>query len=293
MNVAPAADRGRIPQMFGDAMDGADDVSPCLRRRIGWIKLAQCQRGEHSAAPGAKIFRRKILAGDRPQVGIHVSRSHTLHSAGLVEVLKQILARESLASFHNTREARMGDVDEVAMSALSREMKANGRAGHADMPILEGRQAVGTVRMRVNPIPDPHCTDLEQADQNSQHAFTAQPRLPKISADLSTNRWQCATEGDHAIVLGPIALGSPTRMIPILFASTGVASRGLQMAIGVRGDPDLAPCGRNHNRTDANQRLSVPHYMIVSVNVSKASSCLHPANAWHVVAHMAKAGGCG
>jgi len=53
---------------------------------------------------------------------------------------------------------------------------------------------------------------------------------------------QDVAEGNHPVVLGRIAHGTPAGMIPVLFPSSGVASRGLQVPVWARTDPDVRPC---------------------------------------------------
>ena len=54
-------------------------------------------------------------------------------------------------------------------------------------------------------------------------------------------------EIDHAVVLVGIPRLPPLGVVPVLLASPGVASRGLDVASGVRADPYVGP-GRRHRQ---------------------------------------------
>ena len=68
-----------------------------------------------------------------------------------------------------------------------------------------------------------------------------------------------AAKGEHPLVLGLVADGTPARMIPILLASFHIAPGRLDVAARIGGDPDVGPGGRDHQRGDPRQRCIVTH----------------------------------
>ena len=72
MDVALAADGGRVAEARRDALDGVPDVA--LGRRLGGEALAflERQRGQHGAGPGAEVLGRDVGAGDLPHVLVDV-----------------------------------------------------------------------------------------------------------------------------------------------------------------------------------------------------------------------------
>src|SRR3954451_16368771 len=67
-------------------------------------------------------------------------------------------------------------------------------------------------------------------------------------------------------------------MILILLAPLGIARRHLDMPVLVGTDPDVGPGGRDHQRTDALQRVLVADRLSVGTGVAEALAGAMPAN---------------
>src|SRR5688572_18738064 len=63
--------------------------------------------------PCAKVFRRKIPAGDLMKISIHVAGGHITHSTFFIDVCEKILSGQILATAHELCELRVVDVDAV------------------------------------------------------------------------------------------------------------------------------------------------------------------------------------
>jgi hypothetical protein len=79
----------------------------------------------------------------------------------------------------------------------------------------------------------------------------------QIAARALADRRQHFREGEHAVVLGRVALGGPIGVIAILLSSRGVAAGGLQMRARVNRDPHVGPRRRQHQRADPRERLAI------------------------------------
>src|SRR3546814_7637660 len=82
---------------------------------------------------------------------------------------------------------------------------------------------------------------------------------------------------------------APARMIAILLAPAGVAAGRLNVAAGMRADPDVRPCRRYRQRPDARQRFALRDPRSVRAAVTEALAGLAPADPRTVVADVAQA----
>src|SRR5882762_5936654 len=73
------------------------------------------------------------------------------------------------------------------------------------------------------------------------------------------------------------------RMIAMLFALTSVASGGLQMAAGIRTNPDICPGRWDGERLDPPQNFGWPHQLTCRKKVAKCLARSFPANPGHVI----------
>src|SRR5262245_12178526 len=104
MYVTPATDGDGIAETSGRRIDGR--CNPPLRRlRDTCVFTRERLSHEDRPAPGAKILRRKVLAGGVPQILIYIARANALSLAGLIDVLKQIVPGELAAGLDDARQA--------------------------------------------------------------------------------------------------------------------------------------------------------------------------------------------
>lgn len=145
MDVAAAADRGRVAELARHILDGADDV--LLRLFLGreLLELPQRQRGQHRSRPGAKILRGKSGADDGAQVFVHVVGFHVLNLAVGIEVLKQLLARQLLGAADDARHARIVQGDVMTDAALALEGKPHRAARDPHVAVEHRAEAEGSV----------------------------------------------------------------------------------------------------------------------------------------------------
>ena len=71
MDVALAADRGRVAELLGHALDYA------RHRPLAWLDLAQWHHLQHrevGGGPGAEILGGDVMAGAVAQIGVDILR---------------------------------------------------------------------------------------------------------------------------------------------------------------------------------------------------------------------------
>src|SRR4029078_7375039 len=90
-------------------------------------------------------------------------------------------------------------------------------------------------------------------------AWTRQSRRLEIGRDLTTDCGQRAREVEEVVVLRRIASCGPRRVIAVLFAPARITAGRLQVPARIARDPDLRPCRRNREPSDASERRCIPH----------------------------------
>jgi hypothetical protein len=104
--------------------------------------------------------------------------------------------------------------------------------------VPERRQAKRTVRARIFQVANADERRLQEPYHGGQHFGAGQARERHILLKTRPELGQDVAEGNHPVVLRHITHGAPAWMIPVLLASFGVASRGLQVPVWARTDPD-------------------------------------------------------
>src|SRR5437764_762291 len=97
MHVAGATDGRGVAQLPGNGLDRLTNLALRLGLRRERTGLTQRRRGRQRTGPGTKALRRErlaLLAADRTQIVVHVGGIHTLAPALVVEILKQLVARQ-------------------------------------------------------------------------------------------------------------------------------------------------------------------------------------------------------
>lgn len=78
-------------------------------------------------------------------------------------------------------------------------------------------------------------------------------------------------------------------MIPVLTAAARIVADGLQVAQRIAANPDVGPCGRQHERADARERLWI-FYRLAIVQINESLAALLPGDSGAFVPAIAKAG---
>jgi hypothetical protein len=106
-------------------------------------------------------------------------------------------------------------------------------------------------------------SSFQQVDDGRQHFFARQAGQFQCAVDFGADGGEGLAEVDHPLVLHLVAHGAPFRMVAVLLASARVASGGLQVAVGLRADPDVGPGRRNDERLDPFQGgLVLDHFAL-------------------------------
>jgi hypothetical protein len=152
------------------------------------------------------------------------------------------------------------------------------------MTIFERRQAKRFVGPRILRIPNANECLAEEFDDSGQHLVFAEGQLAQIGGDLTPQLGECASEGNHPVVLRLVSDLAPARMIAVLFATPCIAPRRLQVRVGIRRDPYGFPCRRNRQLPDTLQGLEVGNRAATGANVAEPVPRAHATDATTAVA---------
>jgi len=128
MDVVAAADGRGITEALSNTFHTADDMPfgvLIIRRRI---HLAQKDGSLHGGAPGPKILRCERLARNFAEITVDVGRADLASRPIIIIILEQLVAGHVAATPHDTREARIVELDTVLLTTLSDELKRTARS---------------------------------------------------------------------------------------------------------------------------------------------------------------------
>jgi hypothetical protein len=159
-------------------------------------------------------------------------------------------------------------VDAVRDAALPAKLEADARALYLCMFVAHGRQPERLVVACVLVIPDPNERLLEKLDDGGEHLLAAKAGAVQVCGGSLADPRQHLRERNEAAVFHFVAQLPPSRMIPVLFASAGVAAGGLQVAERMRTDPDIAPGGRDDEGRNSLEDVSLGYATAVGPDIA-------------------------
>ena len=96
----------------------------------------QRNRSEQCACPGAKVLRGDVFTRNLFEVSVDVGRGDVPADPFLVDVFKQLLARQLLARLDDVSDTPVFHAQQPLFTALAGEAKANFVAINGNVPIL-------------------------------------------------------------------------------------------------------------------------------------------------------------
>src|SRR5688572_5198233 len=210
----------------------------------------------------------------------------------IVDVLKQLLARQVAAVFHDLRQPPVVDADGVPLAALAAKLEPQRRAAHGDMIVLQRRQPERPVRLDVFLVADADAAALEQLHDGGEDLLAGQAWFRQICGGARPYPGQRGSELQHAVVLRLVARRTPIGVIPVLLAAARVASCRLQVPARIGADPDVRPRGRDRQLRNPLQLRGAPDSPALTVILEAETA--HPASdAGTIVGDIAKTRGAG
>src|SRR5689334_25221946 len=90
-------------------------------------KSGELECGHHRSRPCAEVLCGERLVANRLDVVIHVARFDSLPFAGIVHVLKELIARKVATGLDDAREAGVVEIDSVRLAALAAKLEPHAR----------------------------------------------------------------------------------------------------------------------------------------------------------------------
>jgi hypothetical protein len=93
------------------------------------------------------------------------------------------------------------------------------------------------------------------------------------------NGRECIGKGNDVTVFRAFTYFSEARVITVLLAAFRVATRGLDMAVRIRANPDVLPCRWDGQRPDTPENFRLGESRPVGPSIRKTASSILPADA--------------
>ncbi len=138
------------------------------------------------------------------------------------------------------------------------------------MTIPHRRQPERVVLLGIPFVADANQRRFEQLDEGGDDLGAGQSLLAHVPIDAFANARECAPERHHALVLRFVAHLTPPLVIPVLLATTDIASGCLNVAVCARADPDILPGRRDHERLDPRKDLQIGDATPLRIAIGKS-----------------------
>src|SRR5690606_21143007 len=130
-------------------------------------------------------------------------------------------------------------------AGLADEGEAEAGAVDLDVPRAQRRQAEALVLRSIDIVADADHRMVEEPHHGSDHALARQATPAQVGVDALAQLRQPTGEIRKAPELGVVATRGPGGMVAILLAAPLVAPRRLDVAGGIKTDPDVGPGRRD------------------------------------------------
>jgi len=163
--------------------------------------------------------------------------------------------------------------------AFAANLESQRAPADVDVPVTkwgEPERAVGTGILLVT---DPDQRGLQELYERRQDPFARQPWFPQVLGYPPAYARQAASKLQHTVEFGRIPVGSPVRVITVLFAAPGVAPGRLQVPLGIGADPHITIGGWDGKTADSCQQSRVRHLAATRMEVREIAPTAHPPDA--------------
>jgi hypothetical protein len=220
------------------------------------------------------------------------SMARNLARLPVLDVLEELVARQVDAASQHRCDALVLEREVVLLAGLARKRMRIRSPLDLDVAVAQRGEAVRAVLAPVALVAHAHEVRSQQRTIAASTFSRGNPGQREIAVDCRANRGQAARELRQAMELVLVALRAPILVIAILLAAAHVAARRLQMALVVRADPDVGPCGRYGETANASERRGVAHGAAARVDVPELRRRAAARDAGLVIERVAKARGC-
>jgi hypothetical protein len=210
--------------------------------------------------PGAEVLGGEVALGDLSQVVVDVGGGYV--APGPAHAVREQFVTAATASFqaaYDGADLFVGDGLLALLRAFRRIFEDQLSSGARHVVSANRCKTVRTVLCRVLLAFGPEETEIDQADRRREHLVPAESGTGQMTLDHLAYVRQRGPEPEYPIMLVTISPLPPQIVVPILPPPCGIRPHGLDVAGGIRTDPDVLPCRRDYERLDPGQRFRVGH----------------------------------
>src|SRR5438874_587423 len=157
------------------------------------------------------------------------------------------------------------------------------------MSILQSGKTERFIFTRILFVANPNEASLEKLDDRREHFLPRQTAQSQIFLEPSANFRERFSEIDQSIVFVLVAYFPPALVISILFASAGIPSSGLDVAIRRWTNPDITPRRWNSEPFDVQQALFVTNRLSLLIKIFEFLALPFTREAGLIIAHVTQA----
>src|SRR5438067_4062642 len=268
-DVRRASDGRRVPELIADPTHHGCNGLSLLARTLDDSAFGERDRGRQGAAPRAEILRREPIAHTSADVLVERAARQVAQ-----RTLPLVSEQPPAAGKRQQLLDRIGElrVDERRAHdhlVLSGKVEVDPVAPHVDVPFGEGRDPVRVRFLRVALGPDPEPRAVDQARRNRTDALPVERAAVHVLGHRGSELGEALGEANQSVVLRLFLRGAKFRVVEVLAPSRLVDPRRLELRRRARGDPDVLPSGRNHERGDARELLLVGDALSARVVVAE------------------------
>lgn len=177
---------------------------------------------------------------------------------------------------HRAHHQRILQFDRALHPALGGVVELDAVAAHPHVFAAQRGKPEAAVLLRVLLTARAKVPAVEQPMRDREHAGTVQPAPAQIADHHDAPVRQPLRQAQRPVVLllGPLLL--PPLVVQVLLAARRVGADGLDVAVGIRADPDALPGRRDDEFFDARQGVGLGRRGAVGLEIGEAAA---PADA--------------
>ena len=178
----------------------------------------------------------------------------------------------------------------MPLPRLAGKAEADLRAFDPRVAVAHRREPERPVQAGVLVVAHPDQGQLQEADHRGQDLLAWEAGPPQVGIASLSDGGERPRKPDHPIELRFVAAAAPSRVVAMLLPPPRIAPGGLDMAAGIRADPDVGPGGRDRQRADPGKCRLVADRRAIPVAVGEPGPGAPAGDPGPVVMGVAEAG---
>src|ERR1044072_6572678 len=262
----------RISKACTDGSHNGRDRALRLRLALGDAVLAERHGREQRPAPGAEILGCEVLAHVLLDVVVELAAGEVAKAAGLlVDVAEKAPAALRRAQLSDAgRELLVDQRRPDQRAVLSAIAERDPAAADLHVAPAQRRDPERAKTLRVPLVSHAEPAEVDQPDRDRGRPLEGQRLLLDVLRHRSWEDGQFLAEADELVELRLLLARSKLGVVEGLHPAGAVDTRCLQLGVGSRRDPDVAPGGRDAQRLDPRECSLVGGPLSARVHVAES-----------------------